>query len=422
MRQSTHLAIILVLFAALAGSPAAWAQAHGRGVIRVLDVAGNPIEGALITVTQPELPKFLIETKTKKKGSAALAFADATKTYVLKIEKEGYETVEMPFKAELRTSTEKEVTLRERGQEVALPEGGTELRRFTPSEKMFNAGVELLQGGDLEGAKAKFNEAIAENAKLAPAHAALAAVYLEQENYNEAIASANRFHELEPGHPTGYRVLYDAYRGLGQDAEAEAALAQLTAMGDSGDSAVLLYNEGVEALRIGQNATAKERFTAALAADPQLVPALVALGKVILDEGDFAAAAEKAEQALELDAENYTALLIAYESYKQLGDTENENAAFDKLAAAHPQRVAQVFYDKGVELFNAGEIRASITSFERALEADAGTIRAHYHLGIAYVNVGENDKAKGHLTQFLEMAPDDPDVATATEMLKYLGS
>ena len=192
-------------------------------------------------------------------------------------------------------------------------------------------------------------------------------------------------------------------------------------MGDSGDSAILLYNEGVESLRIGNNDIAKERFTAALQADPKLVPAIVGLAKIIFSEGDQVAAAAKAEEALALEADNYTGLLIAYESYKGLGNAESESAMFSRMATAHPQRVAAVFYDKGVELFNSGNIQASINSFERTLEADPENVRAHYHLGIAYVNVGQTDKAKEHLTKFLEVAPDDPDAATATEMLKYLG-
>jgi tetratricopeptide (TPR) repeat protein len=422
MSRSTRTLVALTLLVALSASTALWAQAFGRVVIRVKDAEGNPIPGAKITITNEELPNFLIEAETKKKGQATVAFADATKFYQLTVEKEGYETENAILKAELRTTTEEEIVLRERGEEVTLPSGEVQTRRFSPSEKLYNEGVQSLKAGDLQTAAAKFLEALAENPDLGPAHSALAAVYLEEKKYEEAVASANRFLELSPNQPSAYRVLYEAYRNLGREAEAEEALAQVTSLGDSADSAILLYNEGVEALRMDQNDVARERFEAALAANPQLAAAMVALAKLDIDAGDSESAAARTEQALAIEPDNYTALLIQYQAYSDLAETEKADAAFQQLATVAPDRVGRLFYDKGIELFNAGDSQAAADSFERALAADPTLVKGHYHLGLAYVNAGATAQAKEHLQKFLELAPDDPDAGTATEMLQYLGN
>ena len=200
-----------------------------------------------------------------------------------------------------------------------------------------------------------------------------------------------------------------------------STLAKLTSLGDSGDSAVLFYNDGVEALKIGQIDVAKRQFEAALEADPQLTAAMVALGRISLAEGDLAAAAAHADNAITLEPDNFNALLIGYEAYSGIGEEEKAAETFTRLAAGDPKRVAKLFYDSGVKSFNSGAAAAAIQSFERALEADPEMAKAHFHLGIAQVNAGATEQAKEHLRLFLELAPDDPEAATATEMLGYLG-
>lgn len=41
-------------------------------------------------------------------------------------------------------------------------------------------------------------------------------------------------------------------------------------------------------------------------------------------------------------------------------------------------------------------------------------------LGMCFVNWGDSAKAREHLEQFLELAPNDPDATTARETVHYL--
>jgi tetratricopeptide (TPR) repeat protein len=397
-----------------------WPQAFGRVVLRVMDTDGKPVQGAKVTVTCKEIEMFYEESETNKKGRVTFAFTDATKFYDVRIETKDFAPLEIQVKAELRTTTEREITLRPRGEEVVTGEG--ERRRFSPSETVFNEGVDLLRAGDLEAAKLKFHEALEKDNEMAAAHSALAAVHAEQKNYDEAIAAANRFLEMAPPTPNIYILLYDAYHATGRQEDAEQALAALAELGETGDTAVLIYNEGVEALKSGHGEMAMTRFKTALEIDPEFGPAQFAVAKLYLDGGNNAEAAEWAEKLLAREPSHTGALAVRYEAYRVLDDPEKEEEAFQALAAADPAMVARGFYDRGVDLFNSGDIAGAIEQFERVLQADPDIGKAHYHLGLSYVNTGDSGKAREHLQKFLEMSPDDPDAASATEMIKYLGN
>ncbi|MCP4205312.1 MAG: tetratricopeptide repeat protein, partial [bacterium] len=221
------------------------AQNYGRLVLVVKDDQGKPVSGVTVSATCDELPKFTLQKITDKKGKATLAFGDATKTYNIKVEYEGFPPIEMPFKPEIRKSKTQEVKLSAATNADAAAQGPV---IYTPAERIFNEGVEAARGGDYETARARFLAALDKNPDLALAHSALGGLHTELGEYDSAIASAERLLELEPGNPRGYRILYDAYTALGKEDLAKKALANMASADDSGDAAILLYNEGVAAL------------------------------------------------------------------------------------------------------------------------------------------------------------------------------
>ena len=64
--------------------------------------------------------------------------------------------------------------------------------------------------------------------------------------------------------------------------------------------------------------------------------------------------------------------------------------------------------------------RTAEDAFERVLSADPTHARARYHLGRAYLSAGDYELGKQYLQEFIEMAPDDPEVENARSMLSYL--
>lgn len=398
------------------------AQSFGRLVLVVKNADGEVLPGATVTATTEALTKFHQEKTTDKKGKVTLTFGDATKTYALKVELEGYLPFEMPFDPVARDSVTREVQLTAKGaspgQERQSTAEGTVV--YSAAERTLNEGVEALRSGDDDTALSRFLAALDKDPDMALAHSALGGLYVERGEFEAAIASAKRFLEIEPGNPRAYRILYEAHSGLGRKDEAEKALSELAALDDSGDAARMVYNEGVAALDVGDTKTAVERFRQAIEIEPGLTPALSALATSLMDLERFEEAAKAAEDLLQIEPDNLSAKGLAYDAYKAAGDRDNEKMAFDRLAAADPVVVGKALYERGVTLFNEGNVADAEAQFERALEADPSLNRAHYYLGLCLANRGAGGSAREHLLRFVELAPEDPDAAIAAEMAKSL--
>ncbi|MFN7941684.1 MAG: tetratricopeptide repeat protein [Thermoanaerobaculia bacterium] len=316
--RARHPRSLALLTLALAAT-ALWGVAQGRIRGTITDEKGKPVADVKITVTEPTVAMFKLETKTDAKGYYALTLLDATRTYTYRFEKEGYQPIETPLK-------------------VAI--GANEVHDFRILTR---------------------EAALALNAKTAPA-----------------------------AEPTPQQ------------------------------KAVLVYNEGAEASQQNDYETAKAKFVEALTLDPTLEAAASALAGVYYIQKDWTKAVEAAERALLIDPQDRRSLNVRFEAYKALGNTEKMKEASAALATADPESAARNLYNQGVQLYNAGKLAEALPLFEQAVAAFPKHGKAHYMLGLCYVNGGDTAKAKSELETFLSLAPDDSDAPSAREMLQYL--
>lgn len=413
-------AIVLV-----AAAPAAHGQAFGRFVITVQDEQGEPIEGVKVTATCEKLPQFRQQVTTDKQGRAHLSVVDATHPYQFTFEHEGYLPGTLSMEGKIRDTARGEVTMLKKA--AATPAPAAEQKevaqpRLTRDAEIFNEGVKALQEKDLATAKERFLAALEINSRLAPAHSGLAGIYLEEGNPEAALAEVEKLLEMEPESARGYRLRYDAYKALGREAEAKQALKDLSQLQEGSDAAVIVYNEGVAALRVGDRAAAKARFEEALELNPDLGAATSALAVVHLNEGEHARAAALAEKLLAADPDNLQAKRVRFDAYRLLGDAAKEQEAFEALAAADPASAAEFLYEAGVKLFDAGQMEEAAKMLARARQLQPENPDVLYRLGLAYVNLEQKAEAKETLGKFLELAPDHPEASVARDMLSYLGS
>jgi tetratricopeptide (TPR) repeat protein len=340
--------------------------------------------------------------------------------YDLALSRDGYEGLTTDLKAQFGETAFREYELAPSGAPArAAPATGGKEPVFSPAEQAFNAGVEALGKDDVDTALAKFLEAKEKDPDLAAVHSALAAIYLEKKQPAEALASAERFLEAEPGNPRGLRLVYEAQRALGNAAAADKALKELQAQ-KGADVAVLLFNEGAEAIKVGDLDSAERRFLEALEAQPDLEQANDALMIIYARRNDWAKVAAQAEKVLASEPGNLKALRLRYDAYSQLGDQEKQKQALDALGKADPTALTGSIFDSGIKKFNANDTQGAIAEFSRVLELDPDNANTHYYLGLCYSSTSQPDLAKKHLERFLELAPSDANAATAREMLKYL--
>jgi tetratricopeptide (TPR) repeat protein len=183
--------------------------------------------------------------------------------------------------------------------------------------------------------------------------------------------------------------------------------------------AVKVYNEGAEAARLGDTKVARQKFEAALELDPELSNALSALAAMEWEAGNQQAALGFADRALAVDPGDTNALSVRYQALTALGREEEAAAALTALQQADPATRAAVLYNEAADAFNAGDVETARSKAQEAVEADDNHAKAHYLLGLTLFSTGDSEGAKAHLQRFLELAPDDPDAATAREMLAY---
>ena len=210
-----------------------------------------------------------------------------------------------------------------------------------------------------------------------------------------------------------------------------AAAAQAAAAEGGGDvdpeaaakgGATKTYNDGVNALNAGDMDTALLYFESALEKDPSLGIAHAALAKVLVTKGEHAKALAAAERAVELEVDKSSLSQVFYAAYSALGEEEKAEATLAEMQASDPEKAGQNLFNEGAELYNGGNMAEAKAVFERLLAVDSEHPRAHYMIGMIYASESSNDKAKEHFEKFIELAPNDPEAATAQEMLKYLNN
>jgi tetratricopeptide (TPR) repeat protein len=397
------------------------AAQFGQVVLVVKTPDGEPAEAS----ASVECDKgFRDEREANRRGRITFTFADALQNCRFRVEAEGYAPIQLQLRPPLGEPLIEELTLRpllsgatDEGEQV-LPSGS--VASYTPAQTAFNEGADALRTGDAEAAVAKFKEALEKDPSLVEVYGALAAAYANGGDWEQVVVSGQQAIASAGESAQVQRLLYEAYRELGRHDEAEAARQAMARLGEGRDAAVFAYNEGVGALRVGDDQSAKLLFEEALAAKPDMPQALQGLAAIQLRAGDFGGAAANLERLLVLEPKNETALRMRWEAYQRLGDAEKTDQAFAALVAANPKALAAELFEQGKTLFEGGQAEAAQGHFQRVLEIDPSVARAFYYLGLCYVSAGKPELARENLQKFIAMAPDDPEVANAKEMLGYL--
>lgn len=418
-------AVPMALGLLLAGAAVAQNIARVNFMVSLPD--GQPVKGVDITVTIQDRPDFVQKLKTSKRGEAIFAVNDTDHDYHVSIKYEDYDVVELEIRPTPGDTVVRRIVLSSSDQAPAPAAAAAPPAVESPApvglsraEQRFNEGVKAAMDEDYATAKVKFLEAVELDPDLGPAHQALAGLFLADQDYEAAVLHAARAVELDPGNARAYRILHEAHTQLGHEEEAARALAKLDELGHSGETADMVYNDGVAALREGDAATAKAHFEKALELRSDLMPAVSALALVYLHEKSYAQAAELAERFLAAAADDPQMLRVRWQAYQGLGDAAKAQAAFDAFAAGSPEGLATELFNAGAKFFDAGDAKGARESFEGVLAIDPDHPRAHYQLAMCLVQQGDNAGAREHFERFIELAPDDPEVGTAKEMLSYL--
>ena len=164
---------------------------------------------------------------------------------------------------------------------------------------LYNEGVASLRLGDDVSAEARLLEALVIDSNLAPAVKALAVIYGRRGDWGKTAAAAERFVALESDDSIVLRLLWEAYRGLG-DSEKEAEARQALASVDPLPIAQDLFDRGADLFSAGRIDDAIAEIQAGLEFNPKHPRAHYQLGLCYLSQAKNADAIEHLEKFLEL--------------------------------------------------------------------------------------------------------------------------
>ena len=413
-KHAIALALVLILMAAGSAS----AARKGRLVGRVLDPDGNPVEGVRVTATSNDVPGFREVETTDMKGVFKVNFDEINVVYKYRFEKAGYQTLMTEQMWRKDGTGRHDFTLYP--GEAPTVGGLAPVSTTSPAITAFNSGVEAYDDKDYAAAVAKFEEALEHDPELRYAWGALSAAQLELKHYQEAAEAAEKAIALGSSSDTVLRTRWEAYRNLGDEAKAAAAIQDLERAGRRTEEAKKVFNEAVRLSKAGDLEGAFVRFQEAVEIDPNLQVALLGVATTGLKIDRNAEAAAAAEIILEEDPGNDQALRLRYNASLKIGD---EDLIFDSLvglAAVEPEMALDALWRLAVFAYDGSDMERAKERFGWVLEVEPNYPQCHYYLGLIYMNEGANEEAAKYFERFVELAPNDPEAATASELAAFL--
>lgn len=272
-------------------------------------------------------------------------------------------------------------------------------------------GLERLEAGDLEGARASFDAAIKKDARDDRAHHALG-VTLDrtgdkagaERSFREALRIRP---DLEAASVDLSAMLIDAERYDDAEKVARDGLAKHDA------SAPLRMNLGIALAAKGDAAGGRRELEAAVKRTPDDPMARLTAGHwlVVLKQADAAVMHLRAARAL---AKDDVPLLASIAQELRLGGAfEDCVITFDKAIAVKdtPDLRTERAVCRGAAKDDAG----ALEDLRAAIQADAKYAPARYYLGNRYASAGKFREAAAEYEAYLKLAPDGPLAKQAKE-------
>jgi tetratricopeptide (TPR) repeat protein len=159
------------------------------------------------------------------------------------------------------------------------------------------------------------------------------------------------------------------------------------------------------AYKEGRFADARAEYEKLLALRPDLAPTLYQqIGFAYVQEKDYPKAVESLEKVLATDPQNAQVRAIAAQAAlegRMIDKGRSLLAGLDESKIASPD----VFFNMGVNFFNAGEVTDAIGYFGKTIAKDPAYVDAYYRRGLSYLGQGKTAEAKADFQKVVELQP-----------------
>jgi tetratricopeptide (TPR) repeat protein len=296
MLELTGRSVAVALLAVGVAASVALASTQARVKGTVVDSAGHPIAGATITVTCPEAPTFKKVLESEADGGFRLLILDATKSYIFQAAAPGFVPYEQEVKVGVGTM-DNEYTFTLQSEQESLSAKKEEILE-QPGFKEYQEGVELLHGGKLDEARAKFAAAVAAVPDLAPAWGALADLDYRKADYAAALEHAKSCLQSDEENTKCLAIAANSAKEVGDEDAYQMYMARYQELNP--DDPATLFNQAAERLNALDDENARPLLEKCLDVDPEFPACLFEYGMVLLRSGDLEGAKAHLEKYLEV--------------------------------------------------------------------------------------------------------------------------
>ena len=176
---------------------------------------------------------------------------------------------------------------------------------------------------------------------------------------------------------------------------------RMTTIGEETIVAMYMNNRAAESLTLGQIDEAYWWARAAVLEDPRFLSALNTLGIIYRHHGNPAEAEKVLRVALAREPDNTRIMSNLIPVLDDLGRVDEAKALAQTLARLEPNPPFS-FYERGLKALSVGDFRTARDLFAREVDRSPYYSEFHFWLGIAYVGLGETDKARRELSSAVE--------------------
>lgn len=271
--------------------------------------------------------------------------------------------------------------------------------------------VELAQRGDLVGARANAEKALAAAADEPPPLLAFLGMVAARQNDPEAAAQyLRKAHEARPDDVTIACNLIALLSDIGQP---EAALKVASAKLATADKSLRVARyRGFLAQQVEQFEAAVAAYEMVLAANPADFECWNNLGNALAGAGDYPAAVTALERAISLDPAAAPARLNLGSALQNAGREDEALATYENLAHDFPvdtRALAELYVLHKLH----GRDKQALAALEGAVDRDPNSAEFQLKLGIEYGVQRDTDRAERAYRRTIELDP--------TEASAYIG-
>ena len=265
-----------------------------------------------------------------------------------------------------------------------------------------NLGVALLKLNDLDAADAAFSTALAANDDNARAVFARGQIAGRRGDRPAAAAFYTRACEMRPGEPTFHHARAQILRRLGDDVEAEAALARYRAT-----KAALYRAEGREFMSQGLWVDGLAHLTKAVETDPTDVDSLTDRAYCLLKTGESALAVAEYERVLAARPQATQASFHMAVALHHLGRHKESEAGLLNVIARAPD-VPETYRQLASTRRALGDLAGAEEAFTMGLSRNDKWAPGYWWRGTARRELHNEAGAEADFRRSVQLTPEAP--------------